>query len=77
MKPNNFDHAGAVDDKLDEFLDYPNSEGVSDKRCADHYLAARSYFVWNRFTEKLRAVPQEIKKTVVTDAYYPSKIEDM
>jgi len=59
----------AVDDGLKEFLAHLEKKGINEVECVEHYLGARSFFVWNGFIEKLRAVPPKFKKVVAMNAY--------
>jgi len=64
-----------LDDKLGEFLAHLEKKGTSEG-CTDNYLGVRSFFVWNGFIEKLRMVPEKLKKVVATDVYDYYKILD-
>lgn len=64
----------SVDDRLKEFLEHLRREGLNEDECMECYLGARSFFVWNDFIENLRAVPQEFRKVVATNAYNWHKI---
>jgi hypothetical protein len=59
----------AIDDRLKGFLADLEKNGVSEDERVEYYLGARSFFVWNGFIEKLRAVPPSFRKVVATNSY--------
>jgi hypothetical protein len=58
-----------LDDKLKDFIKYLEKQGTSRDMVIDYYLAARSFYIWNGFIEKIRAVPRRFKELKATNAY--------
>lgn len=59
----------AIDDKLKGFAKYLENQGVDKDRVIEYYLAVRSFYIWNGFLNKVRAVPREFKRLVAVNAY--------